>query len=143
MKRKNLLQLRDSFLIEMQSAAESGSASESSPESATPDSKVTYLERHTSFFIQQIRHLREPSSSLPPDVKIVCKHGEPVFAHKFVLHFVSQFFQVIILNSSWPFFTAVHKTGEVLWVKGCFTDSSVIRMWIFLFSMPWSLTPVL
>jgi hypothetical protein len=79
----------------MQSVDGNRSANEPSPESDNSDFKMTYLEKHTSFFMHHIRHLRD-SASLPPDVKIVCKDGQPVFAHKFVLFFASQFFQVKI-----------------------------------------------
>lgn len=81
----------------MQSVDGNRSANEPSPEFANPDSKMTYLEKHTRFFMHQIRHLRD-ASSLPPDVKIVCKDGQTVFAHKFVLFFTSQFFKVKILS---------------------------------------------
>lgn len=54
----------------------------------------TFPESHGNFFIEKIRNLRTNSPEILPDLSLICKGGNVVLAHKFVLQFVSKYFQV-------------------------------------------------
>jgi len=62
--------------------------------------KVQESDAFGKFYFNQIQLLRQDGPSLPPDVNLICQDNKILTAHKFLLHFVSQFFQVSIPTST-------------------------------------------
>jgi hypothetical protein len=65
---------------------------------SSPAFGVEHVENESfeKFYFDQIRRLRGSSPELSPDVNLLCEGGQTVAAHKFVLYFASQFFQVFL-----------------------------------------------
>ena len=71
----------------------SGESSDDSDAEVSDEKKVPEPDVFGKFYFDQIQLLRSgSSSSLASDVQLVCEGNQIVSAHKFVLHFASQFF---------------------------------------------------